>query len=557
MTTVSDRRILCLWLPRLPTDRRARDRRWSSPFHAPPERGQGRALPRVTVAQVGSARLLAAVDPAAEAAGLEPGLGLAEARALAPELLVEPHDPEADAAFLDALATACDRYTPLVALTPPDGLLLDIAGCAHLFGGEPSLLRDLRERVVRAGLSARAAIAPTAGAAWAMAHYGSTDILTEDGVAGALAPLPVEALRIVPEMARTLKRLGLKTIADLRMQPRAPLAARFGPELLRRLDQALGQEDEPITPRRPLPLLLVERRLAEPIFQWDVASAYLARLAGALEERLEARGEGARKLVLGLFHADGSVSEIAAATTGPVRDPGRITAVFAPKLEGLAARCTIDSGIDLIRLAAHETAPTSARQGDLDGHLQAEADLARLIDILSARLGADAVTRLVAGDSHIPEFAATAMPAQRVGARFDGTSALHQRATARRPYSAAPAQPRAKRVGVSEKNPLHQPEEPPERPLRLFSRPEPVEAVASVPDGPPASFRWRKVRYQVARSEGPERIAAEWWHGGTVGPTRDYFRVEDTDGRRFWLFREGLYERETAQPRWYLHGLFA
>ncbi len=537
------------------------------------------------MAKVGAAQILAAVDATAEAAGLEPGLGLAEARALVPELVVEPHDPQADAALLDALATACDRYTPLVALDPPDGLFLDVTGCVHLFGGEAGLLADLRARLAGAGFAARVAIAPSAAAAWAMARYGRADILSEAAVADALEPLPVEALRLAPETAAALRSLGLKTVGSLAAQPRAPLAARFGADLLRRLDRAYGHEEEPITPRRAMPLLVMERRLAEPIFQWDVVAAYLARLAASLEERLEARGEGARRLVLTLFHADGRVSGTEIATTGPVRDPGRIAAVFAPKLDALAARLTIDSGIDLIRLMAFETAPLTARQGDLDGHAEAEADLARLIDVLSARLGAAAVTRLVAGDSHIPEFAGAALPAHTQsqgkwepvsGPGFAGQessltpSSLRSPAPGGRPGFSA-AKPDGKPQGhfswlcsgaaaldlAEGAAPYESEPEPPERPLRLFPRPEPVEAVAGVPDGPPVRFRWRKVAYVVARAEGPERIAAEWWHGGAVGPTRDYFRVEDTDGRRFWLFREGLYERETSVPRWYLHGVFA
>ncbi|MGX1307645.1 protein ImuB [Amorphus suaedae] len=515
--------------------------------------------PRATVAKVGAARILAAVDARAEAAGLEPGLGLAEARALVPELAIDPHDPEADAALLAGLATACDRYTPLVALDPHDGLFLDITGCAHLFGGETGLRDDLLARLAGAEIAARAAIAGTAGAAWAMARYGQAPILADAEIPEALARLPVAALRLAPETARSLGSLGLRTIAQLAAQPRAPIAARFGPLLLRRLDQALGAEDEPITPRRTMPLLVVERRLAEPVFQWDVVATYLARLAALLETRLEARGEGARRLVLALFHADGAVSGTEIATTGPVRDPARIASVFAPKLDALAAARQIDSGIDLIRLMAFETAPLTAHQGDLDGHGTAEADLARLIDVLSARLGAAAVTRLVAGDSHIPELAGAALPAQRVGnqARENGGPAF-------RPASRERAgQPLRSRGSASaglavEASPLQAAvPEPPERPLRLFPRPEPIETVAAVPDGPPVRFRWRKLAYVVARAEGPERIAAEWWHGGAIGPTRDYFRVEDTDGRRFWLFREGLYARETTAPRWYLHGVFA
>jgi protein ImuB len=520
-----------VWLPRLPTDRLRSCRSGKSPEGRSPESGspEGRSEdrspegrpPEAVVGRRGNALVLVAVDAAAAARGLAPGLPLADARARVPDLAVAPEDAAGDRAALERLADVLDRYTPLVALAPPDALLLDIVGCAHLFGGEAGVLADLRPRLARLGLAARLAVADGPGAALALARFGPEG--AAHGTA-ALMPLPVAALRLAPEAAAGLARLGLATIGALAGQPRAPVARRFGREVLLRLDQALGRVEEPISPRLPAPALVAERRFAEPVADAASLERGLAALLQALAGLLERRGEGVRRLGLSLFLADGTPVRTAVGTSRPSRAPARLFELFAPALERLPELDPAGAGFELMRLAALETGPLDAAQIDLAGRGAAEDGLARLVDRLAARLGAEAVARLAPVDSHRPEAAAMRVP-PAAAADWDG-----------------------------EPGPV--PGEPPERPLRLLARPEPIEAVAMVPDGPPLRFRWRRAFYEVGRAEGPERIGAEWWKAGAAAPTRDYFRVEDTAGRRFWLYRDGLLGIETDRARWFLHGLF-
>ena len=481
-----------------------------------------------------------ALNHAAERLGLARGMALADARAMIPTLAVADADDAADMALLDAVADWAERYTPLVALdeTQPlagheHGLMLDITGCAHLFGGEAALAGDLVMRLKRQGFAARVAIADTAGAASAVARFGSEAIVAvpPGGMAERLAPLPLAALRLDPETVAALDRVGLKRIGQIMDAPRAPLAARFGAVLMRRLDQALGDEEEAINPRRPAPSMLAERRFGEPIALEEDIAATLAALAETLARTLETRGLGARALELTLFRVDGAVARIAVSAARPLNTAKRVLALFREKFVSLGAEIDAGYGFDMARLAATETAPLGASQVDLAGDAGAEADLDELIDRIGARLGAQAVNRITPGDSHIPE-------------RAEGLAR----------YADAGASPQALLLagggGTGDMM-----AETVLRPLRLFARPEPVEAVAEVPDGPPVRFRWRRALYRIARAEGPERIAAEWWRDDDL--TRDYFRVEDAGGHRFWLFREGLYGRETVAPRWYVHGVFA
>ncbi len=425
----------------------------------------------------------------------------------------------------------------------PRGLFLDITGCAHLFGGESNLAADCVARLGRQGFAARAAIADTPGTASAVARFGPDPIcVVPPGGSGAvLQPLPLAALRLASETVAALDRVGLKRIGQIMGAPRAPLAARFGRGLVQRLDQALGSEEEAISPRRPTPVLLAERRFAEPIgLEEDIAAA-LASLAATLCQTMEARGIGARLIELILFRVDGVVSRIAVGTGRPLRAAKRIGALFKEKFASLGDGLDAGFGFDMVRLAVTEDAPLAATQIDLDGGGDAASDLDGLIDRIGARLGSGAIGRLAPRDSHIPERAEA----------FDEVVAALLAGKDGFPRFAKLSLPREGGEDASQS----EPSELISRPLRLFARPEPVEAVAEVPDGPPARFRWRRTLYRVARAEGPERIAAEWWRDDDL--TRDYFRVEDATGHRFWLFREGLYGRETTAPRWYLHGVFA
>lgn len=503
-----------MWLKRLSTDRI--ECRSSAPGDAP----------LVIVEPVKSALRICAFNDAAAALGLKLGMPLADARAMYPSLHVADADPQADRALLDAAADWCDRYTPLVGLDPPDGLLLDVSGCAHLFGGERALADDLLARLHRQGLRADIGVADTVGCAWAAARFGETPLVPKDTVLNIILPLPLAALRLDSEIVSALAQAGLKRVADVIDRPRAPLAARFGQEFLRRLDQALGREDESIRPRLPTPSYVAERRFADPIMLEADVLGSIGQLARELGIVMERRGQGARLLQAALFRTDGKVYRLEAGTGEPLCDPARIRRLFAERLTAIGDACDPGFGYDLIRLSALTTERVDPAQTGLAGN-DHSAELAHLIDRLSARFGSRRVTRMVPCDTHIPEYAVAAVPAQ----------------AARLEFATTPV----------EQDTLSQ-----ARPLRLFAQPEPVEAVAEVPDGPPVRFRWRHILHEVVAAEGPERIVMEWWRNAEGKKlTRDYFRVESRESARAWLYREGLYQRETASPRWFLHGLFA
>jgi protein ImuB len=539
----SSRRYLSVWLRRLPTDRIRR---------SPPE-------PLVVANPVKGALRLSAVNDAAAALGLRVGMALADARAMFPRIAVADADERADFALLEAVADWCDRYTPLVGLDPPDGLMLDVTGCAHLFGGEAALADDLVRRLKAQGYQARVAVADTVGCAWAAARFGEDRIVPVGEAQNTIAPLPLAALRLSPETIEALSQVGLKRIADVLDRPRAPLAARFGAQFVRRIDQALGRDDEPIAPRLPVPAAIAEQRFADPIALERDVLGMIEKLAEKLGTLLERRGEGARLLQAALFRTDGKVLRIEVGTSEPLRDPGRIRHLFADRLGVIGDEVDPGFGFDMLRLAAlmtehHEPAQTGLAAPD---HTQ---ELAHLIDRLGARFGLRRVTRLVAQDTHIPEFAvmavgaAAACPgriAARSGAmqnRDPGSLELKQPGSriSGAPFHAAP------RPGHAQQDSLA-----PTRPIRLFAQPEPIEAIAEVPDGPPVQFTWRRMRHVVTHAEGPERIAMEWWRDAAgMALTRDYFRVESREGVRVWLFRAWPKDQRHATC-WFVHGVFA
>jgi len=482
-----------------------------------------RDAPFALIEKAGGAMRVAATDPSAHALGIVPGLTLADARARIPDLAAIDHDPEADRALLDWLADGCDRYSPTVATNPPWGIVIDIAGCIHAFGGgadgdedgAAELAADLCRRFERQGLSPTTAFGDTPDAAGALATFGGDDVLA----------LPVTALGVDGEIHRALRRAGLRTLADLARRPRAPLAARFGSATTEALDRLLGRV-VPVTPRRHPPEIEVETRFAEPVARTDAVLATLDELMRRAAAILSEHGRGGRRFEAALFRSDGHVARLGIDTGQPTRDAGILARLFRERLDTLADPLDPGFGYDLIRLAVPVTEPLAPQQLQLDGGAVAEAELAALIDRLTIRLGRGRVRRFRAGDSHVPEQAAFDLPI-----------------TDTAPPVAWPAP---------------EPGEPPLRPLHLFDPPQRIEAIAEVPDGPPFRFRWRRVLHEVRRAEGPERIAAEWWkHRGGAGLTRDYYRVEDQAGRRFWVFRHGLYGVERGAPDWYLHGLFA
>ncbi len=455
-------------------------------------------------------------------------MALATARAMIPKLDVVEADEAADAALLSRIADWCDRFTPFVALDAPQGLFLDITGVPHLFGGEKRMLDTVRDTLSGQGFVVQAALAGTSVAARALARYAPNTIVAEGCEAKAVAPLPVAALNADEKIAHGLKRAGLKTISQIAARGRPELAQRFGSEFVRLLDHALGKGETPISPRRRLPDYMAEHRFAEPVVTEEVIAATLHALAQSLAQVLEERGEGARLLEALFFRADGEVRRLTVQTGAPTRDPKIIERLFREKLDALSDPLDPGFGFDLIRLEATKAEASKCEAQSFDGDQNVEKEIAFLVDRLAARFGAERIQRFEPQDTHIPEAEAVAIPAQ---------------------FSAPPSK--------AEWRSLRGDEAAPRRPLRLFTHPEPVEAMAAVPDGPPLRFRFRRVLHRVLHAEGPERIAMEWWKQQDQKPTRDYFRVEDEEGRRFWLYRDGLYHRETDSPRWYVHGMFA
>ncbi|MBK1837558.1 DNA polymerase Y family protein [Azospirillum sp. YIM B02556] len=508
--------MLALWLPRLPTD--ARERGMPS---------ESRARPFALLWTERQRRMVVAVNRAAAALGIAPGHTLSDARALEPALEVAEATPEADSVLLGRIADWARRYSPWTAADEPDGVVIDITGCAHLFGGEAALAADLTGRLRAAGFTARAAIADTPAAAWGLVRFGSPEERREERLDG----LPLAALRLPAETVEGLHALGLRRIGDLHAMPRAGLAARFGGKLLQRYDQAFGRLDEPISPRRPVAAHRERLTFAEPIATPESIAGALRHLLGRLCKGLEAAGQGARRLRLDAHRTDQRVEDepqaLALGTSRPTRDPAALARLFAPLLE----RIEPGPGLETLVLSATETGPLSAIQTGIDGEggdsqgiggQGIDGGLAELVDRLALRLGERAVLRLVPRESWLPERCVAPHP----------------------PLEGLPP-PKPWPSGQR-------------RPLRLLTPPEPVEAIAPLPDDPPLQFVWRGVRHRVSRAEGPERIECEWWRPeGSLGlAMRDYYRVEDGDGRRFWLFRAGLY-RPGENPRWFLHGFLA
>ncbi|MGJ8569644.1 MAG: Y-family DNA polymerase [Hoeflea sp.] len=502
--------------------------------------------PVVVTDSVKNAIRIIAPDERARARGVRLNQTLSDARALVPDLDCHQADDARNRALVLKIAGWCERYTPLVALdAAPEvernhGLFMDITGCAHLLGGEAALIDDLESRLRAQGFHVRLCLADTPGAAWAMARYSQARIIAEGAHGDAILPLSLSGLRLPAAMVVSLGRVGLKTVGCIAGMPRAPLAARFGARLMQRLDQALGREAEAISPIMPVAELSTERRFAEPVTHHDEISHVTAALAAGIIEPLERRGLGLRHCRLKLFRVDGHVSQLDVQTARPLRDAKMICRLFAERIAGLHDDLDAGFGFDLIRLDVVHADPFEAGQTEMMAHHAAEQGHDALVDRLGARLGLDRVQRFVLADTHIPERSFGRQPVAHLGAPGP---APRRSATANATLALSPEWEVSDDVTT--------------RPLILFDRPELIQTIAEVPDGPPLRFRWRGVFYEVARSEGPERIACEWWRDGRGARTRDYFRVEDRQGYRFWMFRHGLYGRETNDPSWYMHGLFA
>jgi protein ImuB len=559
-------RMVSVWLPALPIERLKREKN-GKPF--PVDR------PFALAGSEDRGLLLTALNGAAMRAGLASGLGLADARAICPNLLTAPSEPEKDAACLLALARWSARYSPTLNVDGDDGLWLDVSGVPHLFGGAKALLADMAMRFARLGFGARIALAETLGGAHALARYAhSSSIIVPQGKIGdALAPLPVEALRLDGDIARLLKRLGLKRIGQLYDVPRVSLERRFhsretAEAVLFRLDQALGKREEPRIPLLPAPDYTARLPFPEPLITHDGIVAGLDHLAERLCQAIALVRRGARRVRLSVYRADGTSAVIEAGLSAPCREPSHLVRLFADRVGSIDA----GFGVDLMVLAALVTEPLLPAQAAF-ARSEDRSKAEPLIDLLASRLEGSAVRRLAPFASHVPERSQNTITA----------------------------------LAGSWPWPEQEPAKPP-RPCLLFAEPERIDVIAEIPEGPPARFTWRRVTRRVVKAEGPERIAPEWWLSlcrdpataegragwgdgafgkkpptrlatqadlptrGRYGPsgktvkgkssdlparTRDYYRIEDEDGRRYWVFRGGLYQEGAAElPAWYLHGVF-
>lgn len=491
--------------------------------------------PRVVVARDNNALQIFALNDAAANLGLEVGVPLANARAICPDIEVFDTDSAADADMLNRIADWCDRFTPLVALDPPYGLFLDIAGCAHLFGGEAAMLRTVRVSLERQGFIVSAAIASTPVCARALTRAARGCIVADGEESEAVALLPVFALGADKVITRGLHRAGLKTIGDVASRAPHEITARFGAAFTATLEQALGRSAAPISPRKLPPDYSVEKRFAEPVATEEVIAATLCDLARLLVAAMDKHGKGARLLEARFFRTDGVVRTIIVETGQPVTKAAVMNRLFRERLKALADPLDPGFGFDLVRLSASHVGIVVQAQRDLDAHTQDNDDVSALIDRIAARIGGQRIVVHLPQDTHIPERAEMAAPAQHHLAEA-GCAVWPERIDG----------------------------EVPLRPLRLFERPEAIKIVfTEVPDGPPRKFLWRRAAHTVVRAEGPERIAMEWWRSHDECPARDYFRVEDEAGFRFWLYRNGFYgDRRTPDgmpvpPDWFMHGLFA
>ena len=477
-------------------------------------------VPLALVGKVGRREEIVAACDGARALGVHPGMAATHARALVSDLDFRPAEPEADMAVLDRLTLlAVRRWSPIAAVTPSDGIWIDLGGCAHLHGGEERFCRRLIAFCRRAGFTARVAVADTAGAAYALARFGAGELVrvAPGATASALAPLPIAALRLAPSAISAGRRFGFETVADLLPVARGPLARRLGLPAITRLDQALGGVAEPITPREDAEMPRAERRLLEPIGTAEAIEQVMGDLLRDMALLLQERGLGARALRLVGFRVDGSEQVVGVGTSRPTRDVPHLLRLLKLRIE----RIDPGMGIEQFWLVALHTESLDAV--DLGAVLVGETqvrDPARLVDVIAGRIGPASVYRVAPCESHVPERAVV----------------------------------RSEPIAVPGTWPAWK------RPIRLFARPEPLGRVmALMPDQPPRRFEWRGRMLKIVAGDGPERVHGEWWRReAEVWAVRDYYRVEDEEGGRYWVFRRGDgFEDETGDLSWWIHGVFA
>lgn len=476
--------------------------------------------PLVLIGKEGSKRVVTAADRKARQLGIKPGMAASKASAMVANLHLEYSDPDGDAEALEKLGHwAFEHYSPIV-MADCDGLLIDATGVAHLFGGEEAMIADLLARLTSAHIEGQAAIAPTYGAAYALARFASKKQprIIAAGIERYIQSLPIAGLRLPLETLSALHDLGFETISELLKAPRSSLALRFGSDIGRRLSQALGQLHEPVVPIIPKDVIASEKLLAEPISTPEALAYCIDRLVSELCRMLEDKGMGVRRLDLHFYRVDNRIETIRIGLAKPSRVHKQLTRLLTDKL----VKVDPGFGIEKAMLIASWAEPLLSYQATADFAGKVSPDIASLIDTLSNRLGSDHLYQFLPVESDVPERS-------------------------------------VKQVEVLENNGNVPQEIRFPRPTRLLPRPEPIQTMALLPDHPPVSFTWKGKRRKIVRAEGPERLFGEWWkRDSEIQAVRDYFQVEDEEGRRFWVYRAGDGETaESGNQNWFLHGLFA
>lgn len=499
-----EKRFVSIWFPRLKTDWFIR------------KDSTLKQVPFVLASPDHGRMLVRSVNILAQAQGIEPGMALADARAIIPSLQVLEDKPELADSLLNAIGEWCIRFTPGVSIDPPDGLMLDITGCAHLWGGEKPYLTEISNRLNHFGYDVRVALADTIGTAWAVARFGRETAIIEQGkLFEALHSLPARALRIEPEITERLEKLGLRQIGSFINMPRPSLSRRFGKSLLKRLDQSLGNNEEEIIPLHPLVVFQERLPCLEPIVTATGIEIALKRLLETLCQRLQKEEKGLRVAVFKCYRMDGKVEQLSIGTNRPSSNNIHLFKLFEIKIDSIEPAL----GIELFILEAPKVEEVITEQEQLwqDKAGLADSTLAELLDRIEGKTGPGHIQRFVPAEHYWPERSFT------VASSIDET--IQSSWKTNRP-----------------------------RPLQILSKPEPIEVTAPIPDYPPMLFRFKGKLHKIAKADGPERIEQEWWL--QQGQHRDYYCVEDEEGQRYWLFRLGHYDvAKTYQ--WFMHGFFA
>lgn len=460
--------------------------------------------------------VISAMNKPAAQQGLSKGMALADARAILPDLEVMDDNPEMESRLMKRIAEWCIRFAPFVAIDPPDGIFIDATGCAHLWGGDHAYIKDIENKINARGYSIGIAMADTIGAAWGLSHHVATPVVVEKGFQpNAILDLPPEALRLDAMITERLHKLGLHQIRDFIAIPQQSLRRRFGRDLIQRINQALGREDEIIDP--VIPLEPYEERLPclESILTRKGVEIGLTTLLNTLCDRLSKEEKGLRKACFKAYRADGKISEVNISTSRPSHHAEHLFKIFETRLDTIE----VESGIEVFTLSTAVVEDHPALQEKIwetAGGLN-DLRLAELIDRLSMKDGLQKIRRFLPDEHHLPEKS------------FRST------------------------LSLTEEPAIPWKTDPP-RPLQLLSPPEQIEVTAPIPDYPPMMFRYKGKIHKIKKADGPERIEQEWWI--KRGRHRDYYYVEDEEGKRYWLFRSGHYD-EARTYKWFLHGIFA